>query len=66
MWEILEIFLLPMALKTCPKSNKSPNLVTLGMTSRNGNEIAIYSYSQYAVILSKVRAMRKNAYSLDF
>ena len=29
MWEIWANLLLPMALKTCPKSNKSPNLVTL-------------------------------------
>ena len=29
MWEIWANLLLPKALKTCPKSNKSPNLVTL-------------------------------------
>ena len=29
MWEILENYLLIKALNTCPKSNKSPNLVTL-------------------------------------
>ena len=29
MWEILANLLLPQALKSCPKSNKSPNLVTL-------------------------------------
>ena len=29
MWEFGQISLLPKALKTCPKSNKSPNLVTL-------------------------------------
>ena len=29
MWEIWENKLLPKALKTCPESNKSPNLVTL-------------------------------------
>ena len=29
MWEICANKLLPKALKSCPKSNKSPNLVTL-------------------------------------
>ena len=29
MWEIWTNWLLPKGLKTCPKSNKSPNLVTL-------------------------------------
>ena len=29
MWEIWANRLLPSALKSCPKSNKSPNLVTL-------------------------------------
>ena len=29
MWEIWENQLSPKALKSCPKSNKSPNLVTL-------------------------------------
>ena len=29
MWEIWANLLLPQALKSCPKSNKSPNLVTL-------------------------------------
>ena len=29
MWEICVNLLLPKALKTCPKSNKLPNLVTL-------------------------------------
>ena len=29
MWEIWAIKLLPKALKSCPKSNKLPNLVTL-------------------------------------
>ena len=29
MWEIWANLLLPKALKSCPKSNKSPNLVTL-------------------------------------
>ena len=29
MWEIWANYLLPKALKTCPKSNKLPNLVTL-------------------------------------
>ena len=29
MWEIWANWLLPQALKSCPKSNKSPNLVTL-------------------------------------
>ena len=32
MWEIWANLLLPKALKSCPKSNKSPNLVTLTMT----------------------------------
>ena len=32
MWEILANWLLPKASKTCPKSNKSPNLVTLTET----------------------------------
>ena len=32
MWEIWANQLLPQALKSCPKSNKSPNLVTLEMT----------------------------------
>ena len=29
MWEIWAILMLPKALKSCPKSNKLPNLVTL-------------------------------------
>ena len=29
MWEIWAILMLPKALKRCPKSDKSPNLVTL-------------------------------------
>ena len=29
MWEIWAIYLWPKALKSCPKSNKSPNVVTL-------------------------------------
>ena len=29
MWEIWTYYLLPKGLKTCPKSNKLPNLVTL-------------------------------------
>ena len=29
MWEIWANYLLPKAIKSCPKSNKSPNLVTL-------------------------------------
>ena len=32
MWEILANQLLPKSLKSCPKSNKSPNLVTLATT----------------------------------
>ena len=32
MWEIWANLLLPKTLKSCPKSNKSPNLVTLTMT----------------------------------
>ena len=42
MWEIWANSLLPQALKSCPKSNKSPNLVTLFVnknvfkSSRNG------------------------------
>ena len=34
MWEIWANLLLPKALKTCPKSNKSPNLVTLAVSRR--------------------------------
>ena len=32
MWKIWADFLLPQALKSCSKSNKSPNLVTLHWT----------------------------------
>ena len=32
MWEILANYLLPKASKSYPYSNKSPNLVTLGVT----------------------------------
>ena len=32
MWEIWANYLLPRAIKSCPKSNKSPNLVTLLLT----------------------------------
>ena len=32
MWEIWTKLLLPKGLKSCPKSNKSPNLVTLHAT----------------------------------
>ena len=35
MWEIWANKLLPNALKSCPKSNKSPNLVTLLMSLIN-------------------------------
>ena len=39
MWEIWEILLLPKALKSCPKSNKSPNLVALFQSIiTSGNE----------------------------
>ena len=37
MCEIWTNFLLPKALKNCPKSNKSPNLVTLGVDKSNGS-----------------------------
>ena len=35
MWEIWANWLLPKTLKSCPKSNKSPNLVTLILTILN-------------------------------
>ena len=43
MWEIWAIKLLPVALKTCPKSNKSPNLFTLIplLSSIDGNDCNI-------------------------
>ena len=34
MWEIWANKLLPKVLKSCPKSNKSPNLVTMLLTSK--------------------------------
>ena len=38
MWETWANHLLPKALKSCPKSNKSPNLVTLAEEERGGRE----------------------------
>ena len=41
MWEIWANLLLPRALKSCPKSKKSPNLVTLPMM-KNPHQIEEY------------------------
>ena len=51
MWEIWANQLLPKALKTCPKSNKSPNLVTLlnclvSKISAKMNEISCFLHFQ--------------------
>ena len=40
MWEIWADYLLPKALKSCPKSNKLPNLVTLDDTVNNGQHLS--------------------------
>ena len=41
MWEIGANYMLPKALKTCPKSNKSPNLVTLMLNPKKYVTLAL-------------------------
>ena len=45
MWEIWANWLLPKALKSCPKSNKLPNLVTLvDSTDKTLLQVWIFNY----------------------
>ena len=50
MWEIWANYLLPKALKSGPKSNKSPNLVTLAVTYV-GKKVGTYLSSYLQIYL---------------
>ena len=63
MWEIWANKLLPKVLKTCPKSNKSPNLVTLvqDVLSLDATALSIRSYnyqkSSQDVCLTRIQSL---------
>ena len=44
MWEIWATYLLSQALKSCPRSNKLPNLVTLVASNTNSNNMLLGIY----------------------
>ena len=55
MWEIWANKLLPKALKSCPKSNKSPNLVTLPPwhLQFDCNDVRLQRISTYIIVTMK-------------
>ena len=60
MWEICENKLLPKALKSCPKSNKLPNLVTLDPAqkyriTRLGNRLLLLLPFQFSTTLKPIK-----------
>ena len=53
MWENWTNYLLPKALKSCPKSNKLPNLVTLIVTSEGSAFSTVGVLAFKAVIIDR-------------
>ena len=55
MWEIWANYLFLKALKSCPNSNKSPNLVTLVMTQHSiGKTIPRMTFSEVYLTIIKI------------